>query len=369
MKRVLLIIPLLLLLFACSSDDDPKFFNAELTTEIDSLLNEIMAAENLPSIAVSIEVDGEIYNFCEGYENLAEGTERQLDSQFRIASITKTFTATLILMLADEGLLNTDDYLVQYLPDFPNAANITIRNLLMMRSGIADFANPDFLEIIYNQPFLEIEHDSLIAMSAALADDFTDPDVNTVYCNVNYTILGKIVEIVTGNDLRTEYTNRIIQPFALEHTYYPEPGDYLLPGTLHGYCWEEDHFCDYTELNPLWSGAAGAMISDMADLRTYVRWMYYGFNLSLEIQQERLQTIPFYEDIDWFQYGEGIVKLGGFYGHNGTIFGFCTDMWYQPETDATVIVSVNRLDLDDNSQATQIFFHLSKIIFPEYVNW
>jgi len=369
MRKLLILIPILLLLLSCSSDDEPIFFTAELTTEIDSLLTGIMEAENLPSIAVSIEVEGEIYNYCEGYSNLAEGTERQLDSQIRIASITKTFTATLILMLADEGLLDTDDYLVEYLPDFPNAANITIKNLLMMRSGIADYANADFLEIIYGQPFVEFSQDSLIAMSTAMADDFTEPDVNTVYCNVNYTILGKIVELVTGNDLRTEYTNRIIQPFALEHTYYPEPGDYQLPGNLRGYCWDEDHFTDYTELNPLWAGAAGAMISSMADLRTYVRWMFYGFNLDPQIQQERLQTVTMHGAPDWFQYGEGIAKLGGFYGHNGTIFGFCTDMWYQPESDATVIVIVNRLDLDDYSQATQIFLHLSKIVFPEYVNW
>ncbi len=369
MKILLLMIPILLLLFACTSDKETDFFTTELTTEIDSLLSGIMTDENLPSIVVSIEVDGEIYNYCAGSEDLETGTERKLDSQFRIASITKTYTATLILMLADEGLLDTDDYLVEYLPEFPNAASITLRNLLMMRSGIADYANSDFLEIIYAQPFIEFDQDSLIAMSAALEDDFTVPDENTVYCNVNYTILGKIVEIVTGNDLLFEYNNRIIKPFGLEHTYYPLHGDYVVPGSLHGYCWEEDHFEDYTELNPLWAGAAGAMISNIADLRTYVRWMFYGFDLSPAIQEERLQTMTMHEAPDWFQYGEGIVKLGGFYGHTGTIFGFCTDMWYQPESDATVIVSVNRLDLDDHSQATQIFLQVSRLVFPEYVNW
>ncbi|MCF7911935.1 MAG: beta-lactamase family protein [Candidatus Cloacimonetes bacterium] len=369
MRELLLIIPILLLLFACSSDDEPKFFTAELTSEIDSLLTGIMTTENLPSIAVSIEVDGEIYNYCAGIEDLETDNERQLDSQFRIASITKTFTATLIMMLADEGLLHTEDYLMHYLPDFPNAEYITLKDLLMMRSGIKDYADADFLELIYAQPFIEFEQDSLIAISAALEDEFTAPDENTVYCNANYTILGKVIEIVTGNNLQTEYHNRIIEPFGLTHTYYPLQGDYELPGSLHGYCWEEDHFIDYTELNPLWAGAAGALISDIADLRTYVRWMFYGFNMNPAIQQERLQTITMQGAPDWFQYGEGIAKLGGFYGHNGTIFGFCTDMWYQPESDATVIVSVNRLDLDDHSQATDIFLQLSRIVFPEYVSW
>lgn len=370
MKRLLILLPVLLLLFACSSDDDVElFFSEELTAEIDSLLSEMHVSMNLPSIAVSIEVDGEIYNYCSGAANLQTGEDRILDSQFRIASISKTFTATLILMLVDEGLMNTEDLLITYLPDFPNAENIRIKDLLMMRSGIRDYADQEFLQLIYDDPFLVFDQDTLIAMSAELEDEFIDPDQISRYCNVNYTILGKVVEIVSGNELETELNNRIIEPFGLTHTYYPQPGDYALPGSLRGYCWDVDHYEDYTELNPLWAGAAGAMISDIQDLRAYVRWMFYGFNMKPEIQTERLQTISFDQVPEWFQYGEGIAKLGGFYGHNGTIFGFCTDMWYQPESDATVIININRLDLDDHSYATDTFLQLSKLVFPEYVDW
>jgi len=69
------------------------------------------------------------------------------------------------------------------------------------------------------------------------------------------------------------------------------------------------------------------------------------------------------------RYGEGILKLGEFYGHNGTIFGFSTEMFYLPPKDAVIVINVNRLDLDDNSWSSGLFTAISKIVFPDYVSW
>jgi len=370
MNKLFILIPVIMLLFACTVDEkENSFFTAELTAELDSLISAVVIAENLPSAAVSIDIDGDIYSFSSGYENLETMTARKLDSQFRIASITKTFTATLILMLANDGLLSIDDPLSDYYPEFPNAQNITLKNLLMMRSGIADYANQTFLELIYEDPFMEVDQDSLIAMSAAMGDEFNAPDENTIYCNVNFAILGRIVEMVTGNDLRTELDNRIFVPYEMTDTYYPAQGDHILPGMLKGYCLEDEQFIDYTNLNPLWSGPAGAIVSTLDDLSIYVRQMFYGFNLSSELQSERLQTVAFAGQPDWVAYGQGISKLGDFWGHNGTIFGFSTEMWYQPDNDATIIINVNRLDLDDHSYSANLFQQISKLLFPEAVNW
>ncbi len=68
-------------------------------------------------------------------------------------------------------------------------------------------------------------------------------------------------------------------------------------------------------------------------------------------------------------YGEGIEKLGNSWGHNGTIFGFSSEMFYLPEEDAVILVNVNRLDVDDQSKSTDLFLAVSKTFFPEYVDW
>lgn len=94
-----------------------------------------------------------------------------------------------------------------------------------------------------------------------------------------------------------------------------------------------------------------------------------GLLLKPETQKARLagQTIDGLPD--WVRYGEGIEQIGRFYGHNGTIFGSSSEMFYLPEKDAVIVINVNRLDLDDHSKSADLFFAISKLLFPEYVNW
>jgi D-alanyl-D-alanine carboxypeptidase len=72
---------------------------------------------------------------------------------------------------------------------------------------------------------------------------------------------------------------------------------------------------------------------------------------------------------DFIQYGEGILLMGEFCGHNGTIFSFSSEMFYVPEEDAVIVVNVNRLDADDESKSTDLFLAVAKILYPEYVDW
>jgi D-alanyl-D-alanine carboxypeptidase len=107
----------------------------------------------------------------------------------------------------------------------------------------------------------------------------------------------------------------------------------------------------------------------MEDLRKYVRALYQGVLLSPETQSKRLEFMPFEDSPDFVGYGEGILKFGNFYGHNGTIFGFSTDMYYLPEKDAVLIINVNRLDLDDYSHSYNLFIEISRLLFLSYVLW
>lgn len=109
---------------------------------------------------------------AEGEANLDTGRERVPDDPFRIASITKTFTGTAVLQLVDEGKLSTSDKLSKWYPDFPNADRITIQDLLMMRSGIADPLNKQFLSRFYAHPTMDYTAQDAIEAAAAMEDRF-----------------------------------------------------------------------------------------------------------------------------------------------------------------------------------------------------
>ncbi len=71
----------------------------------------------------------------------------------------------------------------------------------------------------------------------------------------------------------------------------------------------------------------------------------------------------------FIRYGEGVLQLGPFCGHNGIIFGFSSEAFYLPVRDAVIVMNVNRLDLDDQSQSTELFLQLTKLLFPQEVPW
>src|ERR671932_2805023 len=112
-----------------------------------------MQDNNLPGVLVGVSSPGQgEYVSAQGSANLDTGAEPQTNDQFRIGSVTKTFVATAILQLVDQGQLSKSDTLSNWYPDFPNADEITIDDLLRMRSGIADYWDEEFVEEYYDHP-------------------------------------------------------------------------------------------------------------------------------------------------------------------------------------------------------------------------
>ena len=351
---------------------DPK--SARLTPEMkNALVAEIekqIKGNHLPSAVVSINIPGEgTFTYAGGKANLETGRTRELTDPFRIASITKSFIALATLILVDEGKLSLTDILSNWYPDFPNADKITVDDLLKMRAGIPDAFDTELAKQYFENPLLHLTADEMIARSAAKKDQFKEPNTETVYSNVNYSILARILEKVSGKAIKVQITEFILKPLGLNDTLYPT--DDKLPGELHGYSWvpETKQFADKTILDPTLAGGAGAMISTVADLDKYVRALCMGTLLKPETHAQQIQGIPMAGQPEWVKYGQGVGLVGKFCGHTGTIFGFSSDMFYLPDLDATIIVNVNRLDLDDYSYSTPLQLALSKIIFPEYVNW
>jgi D-alanyl-D-alanine carboxypeptidase len=338
--------------------------------EADRFVAQQMRGQDLPSVAVRVWAPGTGgYRLARGEANLKTGEERELGQPFRIASITKTFTATAVLQLVDEGKLETSDPLSEWYPDFPNAEKITVDDLLRMRSGIPDFTTEKFMKRWYDNPTADITARDSIRRSAGKVKQFEEPGQETVYRNVNYVLLQQIVRKVSGEPLGDRIEDGILKPLGMEDSFYAT-GD-RLPGTLRGYSKNPDtgEFQDKTVLNPAVPGGAGAMVSTVRDLRPYSKALCEGTLLDPETQRARLQSEAMAGEPEFVRYGQGLVFLGEWCGHNGTIFGFSSEMFYLPEEKATIVVDVNRLDLDDESKSTEIFLGVSKILFPEHVDW
>jgi D-alanyl-D-alanine carboxypeptidase len=273
------------------------------------------------------------------------------------------------MILIDRGLLSRSDTIDRWYPSFPNAATITVGDLLRMRSGIADSADMAFLEEYWDNPLLNLDAEDMIARAAARGPEFDPPNTITRYTNVNFILLERIVEKVSGTDIRSFLATHIYQPLGLRNTSYPT--DSAMPGPLRGYGRASDTapLEDRTVVDPTPAGGAGALISDLEDLRLYARALCRGDLLQPATQAQRLQPTTLENEPDFIGYGEGLARIGRFCGHNGTIFGFSTEVWYLPEADATFVVSVNRLDRDDASKSFNTFALVSRLLFPSLVNW
>jgi D-alanyl-D-alanine carboxypeptidase len=350
------------------TDGGEDRFSSETIQQLDGAIAQVMSEENLPGVAVAVSVPGEgEYVQAQGAANLETGRGRQPNDPFRIGSITKTFTATALLQLVDQGQLSKSDPLSNWYPDFPNAEQITVDDLLSMRSGIPDYWDDETLRQYYDNPLEDVSAEDIIQQVAGEADRFETPNQQTQYNNTNYSILQRIVEEVSGNDLGTQITENIIRPLGMTNTVYPVDSE--LPGELRGYGLnpESEQFEDKTVLSPAPPGGAGAIISDISDLGVYARALYNGDLLTPQAHQERLEVQQLEGAPETAGYGEGIAKLGNFWGHNGEIQGFSSEMWLLPQLDATIVISVNRGDADYESTSTDVLGVVAQTLFPEYV--
>jgi D-alanyl-D-alanine carboxypeptidase len=339
-------------------------FSPDVARKLDADIHEVVKKNNLPSVAVRVSVPGKgEYTFTEGYANLDTRLARTLEPPFRIASITKPFAATAVLVLVDHGLLSKQDTIAKWYPQFPNADQITVDDLLRMRSGIPAPNDDQVLAQVYDAPLSaapSLAQD--LAAIAQLKSGFKPPNTLGVYTDFNYDILAGIVQRVTGQDIGQLITEAVIVPLKLHHTSYPTGTG--IPGPLRGYGWNPvtKQFDDKTLFNPPLAGAAGAVISDIPDLLTFSRALCKGGLLKPQTQAERMQGQPL-SGTDAL-YGEGVALGFGFCGHSGTINGFSTDMYYVEKLDASLVISVNRLDRDNKSQSSPILELVSHALVP-----
>ncbi|HSH53304.1 MAG TPA: serine hydrolase domain-containing protein, partial [Bacteroidales bacterium] len=167
--------------------------------------------------SISIVKDGkEVYQNTIGFLNIEKQIPINKDTKFRIGSISKTFTATIIMKLVEHDKLSLDTKLAKFFPKITNAEKITIKHLLKHRSGIYNFTSAsDYLSWM-EQP---ITKEELVKKIVANGIVF-EPGEKTKYSNANYVLLSFIAEDVTGKNFSKILEEFITQPCKLKHTYF-----------------------------------------------------------------------------------------------------------------------------------------------------
>ena len=355
-------------------------FGEDTQNKLEAALDSTMANSKAPGAITGVWTPEGTWVVTRGEANVEAGIPMKTTDLMRIGSITKTFTATLILQLVDEGKLNLDDKLEKYVPEFPNSDRITIRQMLTHTSGIPEWAEDDELrEEVFSHPGDGWTVEKMIQIVGEQPLLF-EPGTDYSYSNVGYFLLGAIIEKVTGNTVESEVEERIAGPLGLGNTFLPgEPefeGD-----TVHGYEEVDGKVVDTTGtdatevVNYDLAYTAGGMVSSLEDLKVWARALATGELLSEKMHQEQmpanLKEAP--GSPVKSGYGMGVSQQDVWIGHSGAIAGFMVNMGYYPEKDATIVTFFNKFtaigDIETNTADIkaygEYFVELSKIIYPE----
>ncbi len=281
-----------------------------------------------------------------GLGHVAKGRPVRLADHFAIRSVTKSFTVTLILQLAAEGRLSLDDKIAQYYEGVPNGDAITLRELADMTSGVFDYVKDDgFIQAFSDNLLKKFTDPELIAFALRHKANFP-PGTAYEYSNTNTLLLGQVVEKVTHRSVAKELRTAILRPLRLRQTSYlsgtriPGPRAQGYQGEANGEPQPID--ASFTSL-----GAAGAMASDLDDLKAWAGALVDGTLLPEKLQAERFVTHPRTNGPDYDAYGLGIGEIDGWWGHTGMGLGFAAAVFRRTDTDSTIVILVNASNVDD----------------------
>ena len=198
-------------------------FSQQVAAKIDSFYRKRVKNDHFNG-CVMVAKDGKpIYSAAFGYGNLTYKDTLTTQSSIQLASVSKTFTSTAILLLAEQGFLSLDDTLQKFFPDFPYR-DITVRLLLCHRSGLPDYTYWDKYFTGITDPYMTNEQLLNVLMTKKPAVRCR-PDHMFLYCNTNYALLASIVEHVTGLTFKKFMHDYIFSPLGMSNSYVFDPNE------------------------------------------------------------------------------------------------------------------------------------------------
>ena len=327
-----------------SEDDTLEKIVDPAYEEVERYLDEESAYKGFQGVALVAQ--GNEIKFAKAYGNADydDNIVNKVNTRFAIASNTKQFTAVAIMQLMEDGKINLDDTIDKYFPKFKYANQITVRELLQMRSGLVDYLNAaelyfkdeeslkilnDYREKAY---FDEYVSDSrwtadIILNNLYLSELQFEPGQAYDYCNTNYYLLGLIIEQASGVSYEDYIKENIFKPCGMKiSSMCAEDTDAKGHGSVES---------GEIVVNPKFTFAAGNIYTNVYDLLRWERMLHTGKLLSQESYNEMITPS---EDSG---YGFGLIISDGIIRHSGVIDGFNSYTEYDSAKDITIIILEN----------------------------
>ncbi len=316
---------------------------ADFPAKADSIVEQAWPADG-PGAAVIVTEGGKtVYERGRGLANVETKTPITPDTVFRIGSITKQFSAAVLLQLIHEGKLSLDDPLSKFLPDYPQpGASATVRELLDHTSGIQSYTDiPGWMvEANTNRPYTTHQ----------LIDVFQDkpqvtkPGETWAYNNSGYILVGAIIEKVAGKPWYQAVHDRITVPLHLTTLRYGVE-ESKTPNMAVGYAIGEDGKAGAApKIDMSVPGAAGALIGTVGDLAAWANELHHERVLDTASYKAMITPTKTSDGKEWpYGFGMALADIRGHptIGHGGGIFGFVTSSVYIPEKDVFVAIYTN----------------------------
>lgn len=359
----------------CAASPDKPALKDVLQKSADDYFNEYAKKEMFTAIAVSAFIPHGQHNEPEDTTTVVAGTMghppyNQLitkDDLFDIGSITKSFTALILLQLQAEGKLSLDDPLGKWLPQYVEWKEVTLRRLLNMTSGIPNYSeDPEFSQKMMDD-FARVWTDQELIEHAHPENPIEYKENNPFdYSNTNYILAGLVIEKVTQDTFENQLQKRIINE-NLHHSYYPagpsgtEVQKAIESRKLHNYFYDEDTKILYDTFNNSlsWAGAAGAIVANTEDVVRWVQLLYHGTLFQPEHRERALAElesvvsmktglpIPNVTAKDPSAFGLGVgyhydeQSKQRFWTYQGSTLGFRVMYMWNPCNEVITVVALN----------------------------
>lgn len=333
-----------LLLFFC------MITHAEPINTIASYLSSLEEQNQLSGIVLIAQNNEIIFHHAYGLANNELHVKNHEHTKFRIASITKQFTAALILKLQELGYLGVNDPVSKFIPDFPNGHAITLHHLLSHTSGLARIQEIPDLSNILRIPHTSAQMVELFKNSQAKFN----PGQYYDYSNAGYLLLTYIIELVTEKSFGQVLQELILIPPGM-HESGSDDNSLILKDRASGYCLVEDqlHNAPYIEMSLC--GGSGGMYATAYDLYLWNQALYSGKIISKDsltlMFTPHTQRLTAFEgcigwDLSYAQYGYGIrvgtlANGNHFSSHEGIFNGFCSNLIHIFESNTDIIILSN----------------------------
>lgn len=306
------------------------------------------ACAGTPGAVVGVRTPEGSWTAAYGLADPEQKMPMETGVHMRIGSVTKTFVGTLLLQLVEGGHLALDMPVSAFVDGVPNGDRITLALLASMRSGVANYLESEpFVARVLADPTAVFHPADMIEAGLAISPSF-EPDARFDYSNTNYTLLAQVIEHVAGQPIGDLICERIVEPLTLSATSWPGdsceiPSPHARGFTLSVPSASPGHPVDTSRWNPSWAGAAGAVISTVADLLVFGRAVVTGQGLlGKHAQERRLRSLrPAPALGDGVSYGLALMSVDRWIGHSGDIPGYRAAMYHEPASDSTLVVLTN----------------------------